>query len=41
MCCATSQFLEALVPGALRGFPIQELVIALQAPGEHHLGAML
>ena len=40
MCCPTSQGGKGLVPGTLNGLLNEQLVMALQASGEHHLCAM-
>ena len=41
MCCSASQVGQGLAPGTLLTFAVQELLIALQGPGEYHLRAML
>ena len=39
MCGSAPQGVQGLRPDELQRFAICELVVALQAPGEHHLGA--
>ena len=41
MDCASPQSLEALAPGILQGLTILQLLMPLQAPGQHQLGPML
>jgi hypothetical protein len=41
MCCASPQIGKCVIPGTLQSLAFMQLVVSLQAPGEHHFGAML
>jgi hypothetical protein len=41
MCCAILQIRQGQIPGSLQSLLVEELVLALEAPGEDHLGAMV
>jgi hypothetical protein len=41
MCCASLQLRQGPNPGSLQSVLVEELFIALEAPGEDHLGTMV
>ena len=41
MCCSACQVGQVLVEGTLHAFAIQELLVAIQGPGQHHFSSLL